>query len=307
MSNNFEVVCFGDINLDYIGKVDRVPEKDEEVPLEDLKTFSGGAGTNVAVALARLGSKVAFIGSIGDDSIGNNLLKEISLEGVDTSHVVIKKGYGTGIVFSIVDNEGERRLLTYSDANLQTKENDFSEKFIKKAKILHMSSPYLPVVPYLINIAKKNNLIVSFDPGTLISRYGIDKIKSILANVDILFLNTVEYQQFTGSSNLNNLDLFIELGCKMIIYKQGKKGSLIHTSRGTEVCMPSFSVKAIDSTGAGDAFAGAFLHGYIRNYATEELMKFSSAVAALSIMQKGAKEGLPKAKEVQTFLKNHTS
>ncbi|KXS49837.1 ribokinase [Halanaerobium congolense] len=304
MNSKFDVICFGDINVDYIGRMDRLPEIDEELPIHNLEKFCGGAATNVAVSLSRLGKKTGYVGSIGDDSNGKELLERLQQEGVDVSKVNKKEGYLSGTVFAIIDNDGERRLLSYLGANLQTKKEDFDKNYISKAEILHMSNPLLSVVPTLLSYAKENNLIVSFDPGTLISSKGLKEIEYILKETDILFLNRVEYHDLIKNSE-KGLDIFLELGCKMVVYKKGKEGSFLKTSSGKEINSPGFKVNVIDTTGAGDAFAGGFLTAYLNKLDFENIMEFANAVAAISVTRKGAKEALPKIEEVYDFIREN--
>ncbi len=305
MDSEFDVICFGDINVDYIGRMDRIPNIDEELPIYNLEKFCGGAATNVAVALARLGKKTGYMGSIGDESNGEELLERLQNEGVDVSRVNKKDGYLSGTVFAIIDNDGERRLLSYLGANLQTKKEDFDKEYISKTKILHMSNPLLSVVPTLLSYAKENNLMISFDPGTLISSKGLKEIEYILKETDILFLNRVEYNDLIKNSE-KGLDEFLELGCKMVVYKKGKDGSYLKNSKGEEINSPGFKVEVVDTTGAGDAFAGGFLTAYLNKLELNAIMEFANAVAAISVTKKGAKEALPNHEEVLNFIEKNT-
>ncbi|CCU78454.1 hypothetical protein HSACCH_00622 [Halanaerobium saccharolyticum subsp. saccharolyticum DSM 6643] len=305
MDSKFDVICFGDINVDYIGRMDRLPDIDEELPIYNLEKFCGGAATNVAVTLARLGKNTAYIGSIGDDYNGKELIDRLQNEGVDVSKVNKKEGYLSGTVFAIIDNDGERRLLSYLGANLQTKKEDFDQDYLSKTKVLHMSNPLLSIVPTLLSYARENNLIVSFDPGTLISSKGLEEIEYILRETDILFLNRVEYNDLVNNSE-KGLDIFLELGCEMVVYKKGKEGSLLKTAKGEEIISPGFKVEVVDTTGAGDAFAGGFLTAYLNDLNLKDLMRFANAVAAISVTSKGAKEALPNLDEVLDFISKNS-
>jgi ribokinase len=305
MDSKFDVICFGDINVDYIGRMERIPDIDEELPINNLEKFCGGAATNVAVALSRLGKKTGYIGSIGNDSNGIELLARLRDEGVDVSRVNKKENYLSGTVFAILDNNGERRLLSYLGANLQTKKEDIDPGYLSQTKVLHMSNPLLSVVPTLLSYTRENNLIVSFDPGTLISSKGLKEIEYILKETDILFLNRVEYNDLVKNSE-KGLDLFLELGVKMVVYKKGKAGSFLKTAKGEEINCPGFKVDVVDTTGAGDAFAGGFLTAYLDELELKDLMSFANAVAAISVTKKGAKEALPAKNEVIKFIADHS-
>lgn len=300
--NQLDVICYGDINVDYIGKMDRLPEKDEELPIHELEKFCGGAATNVAVTLSRLGKKTAYLGSIGGDSSGVELLNRLEKEDVDTSEVVEKSDHLSGMVVAVIDDNGERRMLSHLGANKAMEPGDIRESFIKQAEILHISSSQLEVVSRLIAIAKKHNLLVSFDPGTLASRRGLADLKELLKKVDILFLNRVEYRQLTGSTDIEKLDLFLELGCEIVIYKQGKSGSYVKAVGKSGLMVSGFPVAAVDSTGAGDAFAGGFLAAYLDDLDLKKSIVFANAVGAISVTKKGAKEALPTKEEVEKFI-----
>jgi len=300
-----EVICYGDINVDYVGKMDRLPEVDEELPIENLTIHCGGAATNVAVGLARLGHNVSFLGCAGDDEVGKGLLSELAEDGVILSDVVIKKNVNTGMVIAILDNDGERRLMTYSGANKQMEVKDINKNLFDEARVFHLSSPQLHMVEPLLKYAKEKGLMTSFDPGSLICRLGISAVKPLLHLVDVLFLNQVEYQQLMGSKSPSNLEYFCELGCKMVIYKKGREGSVILTNEGFSKKVLGFEVTSVDSTGAGDAFAAGFLSAMLSNEDIDTSILFANAMGALAVTARGAKSALPTKKELEIFIDNH--
>ncbi|PKM55707.1 conserved protein of unknown function [Petrocella atlantisensis] len=300
-----EVICYGDINVDYVGNMNRLPEVDEELPIENLTIHCGGAATNVAVGLARLGHSVSFLGCTGDDEIGKRLLSELAEDGVIISNVIVKEDMNTGMAIAILDNEGERRLMTYSGANNKMEVRDISENIFEDARIFHLSSPQLHMVEPLLKYAKEKGLITSFDPGSIICRLGISVIEPLLHLVDVLFLNQVEYQQLMGSKIPSNLRYFCDLGCKMVIYKKGREGSILLTKEGLSTELPGFDVVSVDSTGAGDAFAAGFLSAMLRNEEMDMIILSANAMGAIAVTARGAKVALPDRNKLEKFIYNH--
>lgn len=301
-----EVICYGDLNADYIGRMDRIPEPDEELPIEDLSIHCGGAATNVAVGLSRLGHDVAFLGCAGSDPIADRMLEELRSEGVDLSQLIIKENQMTGMVISILDHHGERRLMTHYGANAAMSEADLSEDFFEHATIFHMSSPQLHMVKPLLERAKKKGLLTSFDPGSLICRHGMKVLGPLLSMVDLLFLNRVEYQQLIGEQDELDFSPFFSQGCQTVIYKKGKEGSLLVTREGVQVASKGFSVKPLDTTGAGDAFAAGYLSAMIRGLSDADRMRYANGTGALSVTARGAKEALPDRQQLESFLSQHS-
>ncbi len=301
-----EVICYGDLNADYIGRMDRIPEPDEELPIEDLSIHCGGAATNVAVGLSRLGHEVAFLGCAGSDPIADRMLGELRSEGVDLSRLIVKKHQMTGMVISILDHHGERRLMTHYGANAAMSEADLPEDLFATASIFHMSSPQLHMVRPLLERAKKNGLQTSFDPGSLICRHGMEVLGPLLPLVDLLFLNRVEYQQLVGDHEDLDFSLFFSKGCQTVIYKQGKEGSILVTREGVQFASQGFSVKPLDTTGAGDAFAAGYLSAMIRGLSATDRMRYANGTGALSVTARGAKEALPDRHQLESFLSQHS-
>lgn len=296
------VICYGDLNADYIGRMDRIPEPDEELPIEDLSIHCGGAATNVAVGLTRLGHDVAFLGCVGSDPVGERMYGELRSEGVDLSHLVVKKDQMTGMVISILDQQGERRLMTHYGANAAMTEEDLPGNLFHSVSILHMSSPQLHMVRPLLEQAKKAGIMTSFDPGSLICRHGMSVMGPLLPWVDLLFLNRVEYQQLLGDQGEVDFSTLFALGCQTVIYKKGKEGSMLITREGTRVETSGFPVTPVDTTGAGDAFAAGYLSALIRGLPVEKRMRYANATGALSVSARGAKEALPDREELEAFL-----
>lgn len=302
-----KIICYGDLNVDYIGRMDRLPVPDEEMPIEDLTVHCGGAATNVAVGLKRLGHNVSFLGCIGSDPIGKQMLSELQSDDIDLSQVIVRPNQMTGMVISIIDNQGERRLMTHYGANKEISKSDLADNLFDSVSILHMSSPQLHMVKPLLEQAKRKGLVTSFDPGSLICRHGMAVLKPLLSLVDILFLNRIEYQQLIDSQNKLNFTPFFKEGCKTVIYKKGKDGCILQTHEGLKVESIGYNVTPLDTTGAGDAFAAGFLSGLIRGNSYEKCIKMANATGALSVTAKGAKGALPNRDKLDRFISNEES
>lgn len=297
-----DVISVGNANVDFMFTVTHFPKPDEEILTKDFKIVPGGSASNFAVAMSRLGVPTGLIASIGDDALGQFIINNLRNENVDISHVKIVKNASSGIVVVFIDEQGERRMIAYRGANLMMSKEDIDPKYIKSAKIIHLSGTRLDLAEYISSIAKQEGLIVSFDPGSVIASMGIENCKTILKNTDILFVNRIEVTRMTGINDiLGSAYELINHGPSMIIIKLGPDGSMAVT-RSQRIKIPAFKVKAINTTGAGDAFNAGFIKAFLLNMKIEDSLKIGNAVAALSITKPEPRLFFPKFDEVKTFL-----
>lgn len=278
-----DVIGLGAINVDTVLKVPRIPRADGEVA-GTIERRLGGSACNTVVALAALGAKAGFIGNVGNDIAGSFALQEIKKTGVDTSRVKAISG-PNGQVYIIVDEDGRRSMVATGIANSILSKHDIDRSYIRKAKALHITSllgeKCLPAIAYAARIAKKGKVLVSLDPGNLFAEKGMRKMKPILKNVDVLLIGRKEIETLTGKTadrGTGNLLNYVSL----VVQRQGAKGSKIIT-KDFNFFVPPFKARAVDTTGAGDAFNAGFLFRLLMDYEAMEAAEFGSAVAALTV------------------------
>ena len=249
--------------------------------------------------MARLGCKVGFIGKIAWDREGKFLLKNLKKEKVDVSEVKIVK-YGTsGVVLGFVDKNGARALYVNPGVNDTIKMNEIDKNYVKRTKFLHLSS-FVGVESFKtqVDVLKKlpENVKVSFDPGALYARLGLSHLEQIIERTFVLMPNVRELALLLGvrlnSDYRENANLLLNRGVKIVAVKLGKRGCYV-TSRNENHLIDAFNVKVRDTTGAGDAFCAGFLYGLIKGLSLDECGRIGNFVASRSIMEIGARAGLP--------------
>ena len=297
----FDVIGFGALNVDMLFKVDKLASAEEESFIEDYKEACGGSAANTIVGLARLGYKVGFIGKVANDREGKMQLDCFKAEGVDTSGVVEAPKGRSGSVMGFVDRKGARALYINSGVNDLVEPREIKYEYVSQTKLLHLSSfvgeKSFRAQKKLLS-ALPEGVEISFDPGSLYAQKGFAVIEPILRNSHVLMPNAIELEQLTGEENYRKgADFMIAMGVKIVAVKLGSKGCYV-TDGNEKLSVEPFKVKAIDTTGAGDAFDAGFLYGLIQNKSLYECGQLGNFVASRSVIAMGARAGLPYAKDL---------
>jgi len=306
-----DLIGVGEICIDWILKVDRFPKVDEKIFIKESKKFPGGVTANFVVGFARLGGKPGFIGGIGKDEYGEFLLGILNSEGIDTSYMKIHENKTTAINFIIIDTKGNK--VIYQDPLLKENVPDpnyfniIIEDYIKKAKVLHTTAIKLDTSIKVAEIAKKHDLVVSFDlEKHVVDDYGLERLKPLLKLTDILMPNKLAIKTLMNREDLiESAKELINFGPKMIVITLGKKGSIVVTEKEV-IETPAFKIIPVDTTGAGDTFNAAFIYSHIiKGLDIEKSSIIANAAAALKCLKLGAQAGMPKIHELKDFLKNY--
>jgi ribokinase len=297
----FDVVGFGALNVDVLFKVDKLAKAEEESFIEGYTEACGGSAANTVVALARLGCKTGFIGKVADDQEGKLQIDCFNKEGVDTSGIIQAKKGKSGSVMGFVDKKGARTLYINSGVNdtIEPREIDYS--YVSQTKFVHYSSfigeKSLRAQKKLL-AALPSTIKISFDPGSVYAQKGFTAIEPIIRSTHVLMPNALELELLTGETDYRKgADLMIDAGVKIVAVKLGDKGSYV-TDGQDQLTIEPFKVKAVDTTGAGDAFCGGFLYGLINKKSLFECGQIGNFVASRSVMAMGARAGLPYAKDL---------
>jgi ribokinase len=297
----FDVIGFGALNVDMLFKVDKLAVAEEESYIEDYKEACGGSAANTIVGLARLGCKVGFIGKVANDREGKMQLDCFKVEGVDVSGIVEMTKGRSGSVMGFVDRKGARALYINSGVNDLVEPREIKYEYISQTKLLHLSSfvgeKSFRAQKKLLS-ALPEGVEISFDPGSLYAQKGFAVIEPIIRNSHVLMPNAIELEQLTGEEDYRKgADFMIAMGVKIVAVKLGSKGCYV-TDGSEKLSVEPFKVKAIDTTGAGDAFDAGFLYGLIQNKSLYECGQLGNFVASRSVMTMGARAGLPYAKDL---------
>jgi ribokinase len=298
----FDVVGFGALNLDMLLKVNRLAGAEEESVIEDYTEACGGSAANTIVGLARLGCKVGFIGKVANDREGKLQIDCFNTEGIDTSGIIQAKQGKSGSVLGFVDKKGVRALYINSGVNDTIESREIDREYVSQTKFLHLSSF---VGEKSIRAQKKllatlpGDVKISFDPGSVYAQKSFAVIEPIIRNSYVLMPNAVELEFLTGEpAYCKGADLMIEMGVKIVAVKLGSKGCYVTDGR-EKLRIEPFTVKVVDTTGAGDAFCAGFLYGLIHGKSLYECGYLGNFVASRSVMKMGARAGLPYAKDLE--------
>jgi ribokinase len=300
MSKKLDVIAIGAILIDLIGKAEHLPKREEEVFLNELIALPGGSAANTAFACAKLGLKTGFIGKIGEDDFGEFLKQDLAKAGVDISELKKTREKQTGTCLIIMDKKKERHMYAYSGAANLLKRSDINPEYINSAKIVHLAD--LKNIAPLIEAAKhaREQTKVSLNPGGLIINLGYKKIKPLLEQVDIYISSKNEAAKlYKNHDTVKLADKLLKEGITMVALTLGKKGCYIATANQSKL-IPAFKVKAVDTTGAGDAFSAGLLYGLTKGLSLEECGRYANATAALCVSTPGArlKHGIEEVREL---------
>ncbi len=286
------ILVVGDINVDFLIKVPRFPEYDDDVSVKYLKIEGGGFAANFAYALRKLGTDTMLSGCVGNDLNGEFALKQLKEIGVDISNVSVKNAK-TGLCISVIDETGVRRLMTYRGANLSFEFSDLAQETLKNSKWIHVSG-LRPDVAFKII---KNSMNVSWDPGKIFLESNAKIQAEVIRKIDYLILNIKEWEA------LNKRYSGIIPKFKSIIIKKGKSGAEYYEFGRRLFGIPAFKVESVDSTGAGDVFNAAFVHSIsTMKKSLKESLVFASAAGAFSVRKLGARSGAPSIEDVLKIL-----
>lgn len=278
----------------------------------------GGAESNFAIALTRLGFKTGWISRLGKDSFGDYMEAFIRGEGVDVSQIKRDKNYPTGLMFKERYELGETKVYYYRHDSAASKlqPEDLNEEYISQAKYLHLTgitpalSPSCRETVYkAIEIAHKHGLKVTFDPNLRLKLWSKEEMRRVILDictkVDIVLPGLSEGKILLDIEEPEAIiDELLKLGPEIVVLKTGAKGAIAATPEYKKQ-VPGFKVERIvDPIGAGDGFAAGLVAGLLKGYDLVESVRLANAVGAFATTVKGDVEGYPTWDELQVFLGN---
>jgi len=260
--------------------------------VNNIDFSTGGGATNAAVTFARQGLETEFMGTIGHDPAGNAVLEDLDKEGIDTSQISYSDKHKTGYSVVLLASTGERSFLTYRGASTHYDIQNFDLKDTN-ADWIYISSMAgnMEVLDKIFTQAKKLNIKVFFNPGKGELKE-VDKIKSLLEDVDVLSVNREEAQQIVDGHDLEELVRKLLHYVPTAIVSDGPNG--VMASDGKTVVRAGMyeDVKVVDRTGAGDAFGSGFLSQWAKGKSLKDSIVFASANSTSVVTKIGAKAGI---------------
>jgi 2-dehydro-3-deoxygluconokinase len=274
----------------------------------------GGDTSNAAIAAARQGADVAYFTALGDDAFGADFLALWDREGVDRSHVSMREGGRTGIYF--ISHGPQGHAFSYFRAGSAASlvgPADIPENVVRSARVLHVSgisqaisTSACDAVFQAIRVARDAGTTVSYDTNLRLRLWPLERARAVIhaavALSDIARPGLDDARQLTGLTTPEEVCAFyLGLGCRIVALTLGKDGTMIAVPGETRI-VPAYPVEAVDATGAGDTFGGAFLAEWLRHGDPFSAARYANAAAALSTRGYGAVAPIPRRAEVETFL-----
>ncbi|WP_148931575.1 ribokinase [Paenibacillus methanolicus] len=302
-----DIVVVGSLNMDMVMGVERRPAKGETVLGSGFFLNPGGKGANQAYAARRLGANVAMIGKVGDDLFGGQLLAHLEAAGVDVSNIGHVAEAATGVAAIAVDPEGDNSIVVAQGANQALRPEDvrYCESVIGGAKLLmlQLEVPLETVVEAAI-IAKRHHVPVLLDPAP-----ARELPRELLRLVDYIVPNQSEIEELTGvavsnaSTAVVAAERLMGQGVATVFAKLGSKGVAV-VGRDEAFTVSNYEVEAVDTTAAGDAFAGALAAALVSGQSLREAAGFANAVGAITVTRRGAQSSMPDRQETEQFMQS---
>lgn len=300
------IIVVGSYVVDLMSRTPHIPSAGETVLGGPFKMGPGGKGGNQAVAAARLDAKVTMLTKVGNDIFGDDALKNFEKEGIVTEYVTRHPDEITGTALIAVDDNSENMIVVSPGAcGLITKEDVESarEVFIESAIVLLQLETAIEAVEATINLAHTLNKPIILNPAPYqdVSNELLEKVTYLTPNeTEAKLLTGVEVTDETSARKASKI--LLEKGVETVIITLGKRGCFVYDGTDEGRFIKAYNVKAIDTTGAGDAFNGAFATYIADGYSLDEAVNRANAVGALSVTKLGTAISMPYKHELESFL-----
>lgn len=301
-----DIVVIGSANVDLVTRVERLPAPGETVLATGYAEHAGGKGANQAIAAARLGRAVSFVGVVGDDGPGAWLTEALVAEGVDVAKLRRLPGVPTGRAIVLVDDAAENCIVVVSGANAELGPDDVTAaSHTLRGAAVAVAQLEIPLEA------------VRAAAGHAAGRFVLNPAPArpldadLLDRVDVLVVNEGEFARVTGVEVGNGAEAFADrvaqagLRCAVVV-TLGGRGAMVCEDGQVRVC-PAPPVTVVDTTGAGDCFVGALADALARGRPLPEALHWAVAAASLSTQSLGATTAMPTSAEVEALLARSAS
>lgn len=294
------VAIVGSANMDLVVRSPRFPSPGETLLGGPFAAHPGGKGANAAVAAGRMGADAFFVGTLGADDFGDALARSLTEANVRLNHSLRAETTPTGVALITVAEGGENTIVVAPGANGLVAPEDVRAALLALDPVVTLVSLEIPLDAVAACAAAPGTLIVNPAPAT-------DLPESLLARTDLFTPNASETLFYTGIAPVDDASCLaaahklFERGVRQVLITLGERGSFL-ASPDAGRPFPNLEVKAVDTTGAGDAFNGALAAFLAEGKPLEEAIVLANVVGALTCTRPGAQEAMPTRDEVQALL-----
>ena len=273
--------------------VDEAEFKKLLTTLKIEETISGGSVANSIVGLSQLGNKVGFIGKVSDDDLGNKYEEGLRKENVQYIYSKKKEAIPTGTCLILITPDSERTMITFLGTAGKINENDIDTNAVKNSEILFLEG-YLwdegePKKAFERAIKSSNKVAMSLSDLFCVERHKPNFLELVKGKLDITFANEQEIMTLINAKKFDDVVTFAKEINKLIVVTRGEKGAVAISKDEVVECSAKKNLKIKDLTGAGDLFAGGFLHGLINNKSIIESLESGTEMSSRVIQIIGAR------------------
>ncbi len=294
-ARRFDAVGLGQNAVDLVVQVPRFPSPDTKMEILQRTRMAGGQIATAIVFAARLGLRSKYMGKVGSDDAGRFCLESLRSENVDLTSVIVEPGARNHFSLILLDqSSGERTILWERDSRLNFHPGELRREDVGAGRLLLLDANDPGAALQAARWAREEEIPVVADLD-----HSSSCCEDLVSLVDFLIVSANFPAEFTGRTDLHESLLILQERC----------GGFVAVTLGPEgaaaVCgdrcvrFPAFEVKAVDTTGAGDVFHGAFIYGLLQDWPLGQIMTFANAAAGLNCTRLGAKEGLPNLGEIK--------
>ena len=257
------------------------------------KTVSGGSVANSIVGLSQLENEVGFIGKVSDDELGEKYEEGLKQENVKYFYDKKKEALPTGTCLILVTPDSERTMCTFLGTAGKINENDVSSEAVKKSQIILLEG-YLwdegdPKKAFEKAIQSANKVAMSLSDQFCVDRHKPHFLELVKNKLDITFANEQEIMSLIDAKNFDDVITFSKSLSKTVVVTRGEKGAVAVNGDEIVECGIKEGLKIVDLTGAGDLFAGGFLHGHVNNMSLKDSLEKGTEMSSKVIQQIGAR------------------
>ncbi len=301
MPTSPRILVIGSMNMDLVTITSKMPAIGETILGSGFRIIPGGKGANQAVAAARMGAKVSFIGCVGDDIYGKKLIETLKKEKVNTERITKTKNLSTGIAIIIVDEKGNNTIIAVPGANTAvTVEKLYANIDLIDwcdIMVLQLEIPMETVIQCIIEGKKRNKTII-FNPDP-----AQELDEDMPKNIDYLVLNEIEARQILKTNEVDDVKLvgnLMNMGFENVLMTVGERGVWFNEKNEVNH-IPAFKVNAVDTTAAGDSFIGTFATSLAKGVEKKLAINDAVRAAAITVTRFGAQSSLPYRDEIYTI------
>jgi sugar/nucleoside kinase (ribokinase family) len=298
----FDVVGLGQNSVDLLAVIGEFPRSNTKHRIERSSRLPGGQVASAMVCCARLGWRARYVGRFGDDELGQVGLASLTEEGVDLSAAQTVEARTRFAIVLVDGRSGDRTVLWDRDPRLALRAGDVASEVWSSARVLHVDCEDIAAATVAAKTARASGALTVIDVEAV-----LPGVPALLRHIDVIIASEGFPERLTGHKDTGAAlaAMSREYEPAVACVTLGAAGSLA-ICQGREIRTPAFEVPVVDSTGAGDAFRGGFISGYLesgQDADVADVLTYATAVAALKCRSLGARHGLPTAADVEQFLR----